>query len=82
MNTTLTTVSIAKSVHYLSIPKQKRESFSMVNVKTFYHNQLLLERFFDVFGIDNNTHKITPKSKNYTISALFLLKPLRSIVVY
>lgn len=63
MNTALTTVSIAKSVHYLSIPKQEEESFSMTNVKTLYHNQLLLERFFDVFGIDPNTHKNNPKVK-------------------
>ena len=68
MNTALTTVSIAKSVHYLSILKQERESFSMANVKTLYHNQsggvpLLLERFFDVFGIDYNTHKNNPKVK-------------------
>ena len=63
MNTALTTVSIAKSVHYLSIPKEKRESFSMANVKTLYHNQLLLERFFDVFGIDPDTYKNNPKIK-------------------
>lgn len=50
-NASLTTVSIAKSVHYLSIPKEHRESFSMADVKTIYHNQLLLERFFDVFNI-------------------------------
>ena len=63
MNTALTTVSIAKSVHYLSIQKDQREAFSMANVKTLYHNQLLLERFFDVFGIDHNTHKNNPKVK-------------------
>ena len=63
INTALTTVSIAKSVHYLSIEKEQRESFSMANVKTLYHNQLLLERFFNVFGIDHNTHKNNPKVK-------------------
>ena len=63
MNTALTTVSIAKSVHYLSIPKQEREFFSMANMRTLYRNQLLLERFFDVFGIDHNTHKSNPKVK-------------------
>lgn len=63
MNTALTTVSIAKSVHYLSITIEERDAFSMANVKTFYHNQLLLERFFDVFGIDQNTHKNNPKVK-------------------
>jgi len=57
MNTALTAVSIAKSVHYLSIPKEQREAFSMANVKILYHNQLLHERFSYVFGMDPNTHK-------------------------
>jgi Transposase DDE domain len=62
-NASLTTVSIAKSVHWLSIPKEQRESFSMADVKTIYHNQVLLERFFDVFAIDPDTHKNNPKVK-------------------
>ena len=62
-NASLTAVSIAKSAHYLAIPKQQRESFSMADVKTIYHNQLLLERFFDVFAIDPDTHKNNPKVK-------------------
>ena len=81
MNTALTTVSIAKSVHYLSIPKQERASFSMVNVKTLYHNQLLLERFLTCSVLTITRIKIIPKSKNYIISALLPLKPLYSIVV-
>lgn len=47
----------------LSMPKEERASFSMANVKTLYHNQLLLERFFEVFGIDHNTHKNNPTVK-------------------
>lgn len=35
----------------------------MANVKTIYHNHLLLDRFFDVFAIDPNTHKNNPKVK-------------------
>lgn len=62
-NASLTTVSIAKSAHWLSIPKEQRESFSMADVKTIYHNQLLLERFFDVFAMDPDTHKNNPKVK-------------------
>jgi hypothetical protein len=30
----LTTVSIAKSAHYLSLPIEEREAFSMADVKT------------------------------------------------
>ena len=35
----------------------------MSDVKTLYHNQLLLERFFEVFGIDHDKHKNNPKVK-------------------
>jgi hypothetical protein len=35
----------------------------MADVKTIYHNQLLLERFFDVFAMDPDTHKNNPKVK-------------------
>jgi hypothetical protein len=62
-NTALTTVSLAKSEHYLSLPKEKRKSFSMANVKTLYHNKLLINRFFSVLGIDSNTHLNNPKIK-------------------
>lgn len=62
-NMALTTVSIAKSAHYLNLSIEERESFSMANVKTIYHNHLLLDRFFDVFAIDPNTHKNNPKVK-------------------
>jgi hypothetical protein len=59
----LTTVSIAKSAHYLTLPIEEREAFSMADVKTIYHNKLLLDRFFDVFALDPNTHKNNPKVK-------------------
>jgi hypothetical protein len=62
-NTALTAVSIAKSAHWLALPKEQREAFSMADVKTIYHNQLLIERFFDVFAIDPDTHKNNPKVK-------------------
>ena len=62
-NTSLTTVSLAKSEYYLSLPKEERKSFSMANVKTLYHNYLLIDRFFSVLGIDPNTLKNNPKIK-------------------
>jgi len=62
-NTALTTVSLAKSEYYLSLPKDKRKSFSMANVKTLYHNELLINKFFSVLGIDPNTHLNNPKIK-------------------
>ena len=51
-NTSLTSINIAKATHWLSIPKQEREAFSMNDIKTMNHNTLLMNRFFDVFGIN------------------------------
>lgn len=62
-NMALTTISLAKSAHYLNLPIEQREAFSMSDVKTIYHNKLLIDRFFDVFGIDHDTHKNNPKVK-------------------
>jgi len=36
---------------WLSIPKEERGAFSMSDIKTMNHNRLMLNRFFDVFGI-------------------------------
>jgi hypothetical protein len=51
-NAALTAINIAKVNHWLSVPKQEREAFSMADVKTMNHNRLLLQRFIDVFGIN------------------------------
>lgn len=50
-NASLTSINIAKGIHWLSIPKKERGAFSMANIKTMNHNILMLNRFFDVFGI-------------------------------
>ncbi len=50
-NASLTSINIAKAVHWLNIPKDKRGAFSMTDIKTMNHNALMLNRFFDVFGI-------------------------------
>ena len=50
-NASLTSINIAKAVHWLSIPKEQRGAFSMSDIKTMNHNVLMLNRFFDVFGI-------------------------------
>jgi len=60
-NASLTAVSLAKAAHHLSIPKEERKSFSMFSVKAQYFNELLLNRFFEVFGIDPNSKKINAK---------------------
>jgi hypothetical protein len=53
-NLALTTINIAKTEHWLNTPKEQRGAFSMRNIKTMYHNALLLEKFF----------LMIPKSRN------------------
>ena len=60
-NASLTSINIAKVVHWLSLPKEDRKAFSMSDIKTMNHNTLLLSRFFDVFGIC----PYSTKNKNY-----------------
>jgi len=50
-NTSLTTVSLAKAVHYLNQPISKRKPFSMFSIKTQYFNEHMLDRFISAFGI-------------------------------
>lgn len=54
-NASLTTINLSKISHWLSEPKGKRGPFSMANVKTMYHNDLLIDRFIHKFGINPNT---------------------------
>jgi hypothetical protein len=56
-NTALTSINIARVCHWLNLPKEKRDAFSMADVKTLYHNMLLLQRFIDVFAINPNKTK-------------------------
>jgi hypothetical protein len=56
-NSSLTAVSVAKARHWLSIEKSKRSAFSMTDIKTINHNELLLKRFIHTFGINPNTIK-------------------------
>lgn len=60
-NASLTSINIAKAIHWLSIPKEKRAAFSMSDIKTMNHNILMLNRFFDVFGI----YPYSTKNQNY-----------------
>jgi hypothetical protein len=50
-NASLTAVNLAKAEHWLSVPKQERGAFSMADIKTMYHNILLIERFIKLFAI-------------------------------
>lgn len=64
LNVSLTTLNIAKVVHYINENKHDKP-FSMADIKTQYVNELLLNEAFDTFievsGIDPNTIKNNPK---------------------
>lgn len=63
-NMSLTAVSVAKAVHHLSIEKDLRGPFSMADIKTQYFNELMVDRFFDVFANIPNITKNHPAIKN------------------
>jgi len=66
-NVSLTSINIAKAVHWLSIPREERRAFSMADIKTMNHNMLLLNRFFDVFGI----YPYSIKNQNYVKELIY-----------
>ena len=66
-NISLTSINIARVIHWLSIPKEERKAFSMSDIKTMNHNTLLLERFIDVFGIS----PYSIKNQNYVKELIF-----------
>ena len=56
-NASLTAVNLAKVEHWLPLPKEERGAFSMADIKTLYHNDLMLKRFLGVFGINPDRPK-------------------------
>ena len=58
VNASLTTVSLAKVLHYLPIPKDEREGFSMLDVKTMYFNQYITDLIFSKLAHDLSCEKI------------------------
>ena len=56
-NTSLTAINLAKVEHWFSIPKQTRGAFSMSDVKTLYHNILILDKFIEMFAVNPNKVK-------------------------
>jgi hypothetical protein len=65
-NTALTAVNIAKITHWLTIQKQDRGAFSIADVKTIYHNKLLLDIFIEAFAINTNSKKNQNKIRQLT----------------
>ena len=57
-NLALTAVSIAKAAYYLSMPIEKRGSFSMADIKMMHMNQLMTNRIFVNLDLDLSKRKI------------------------
>jgi hypothetical protein len=62
-NASLTAINLAKVTHWLSIPKEHRKSFSLMDIKTINHNALQLDLFFDKFGINPHLPKNRKKAR-------------------
>jgi hypothetical protein len=55
LNMCLTVLNILKAAHWLNIGKDKRPPFSIADIKTQYVNELWVNKFIAMFGIDPNT---------------------------
>ncbi len=58
INLSLTNINIAKAVHYLSIPKEQRGSFSLEDIKRLSHNKLIADLIFSKLELDMSCKKI------------------------
>lgn len=61
-NLALTAINVAKFEHWIGENKQY-QAFSMADVKTLYHNQLMMERLFNIFPNQAEFIKNDPKIK-------------------
>ena len=67
INTALTVVNLAK-VNWFSNVNNHNKSFSIADYKTHFNNELMINRFISLFGINPNRHKnraIIRKLLNY-----------------
>lgn len=61
VNLSLTALSVAKATHWLPIPKEERGAFSVAELKMYYHNLAMVERFSCALGLDPNHTKNNPE---------------------
>lgn len=67
-NMSLTTINVAKIAHWITIQDKKTKEavpFSMVNIKTQYNNELLVNRFIAMFGINTRLNRNKTKIKQF-----------------
>ena len=68
VNLSLTAVSAAKAAHWLPLPKEDRGPFSMAELKNYYYNLKLVERFSEALGLNPTETKNNPKIKELLFS--------------
>jgi len=56
-NMALSAVSVAKAAVWLSLPKEKREAFSMRNIKLMFYNKTMTDKIFSNLALDLNYKK-------------------------
>jgi len=57
VNASLSSGSLAKSLHYLNVPKEDRDSFSMTDVEVMYFNQFITDFIFSKLALDMSCEK-------------------------
>lgn len=71
INLALGTVSVAKAAHWLPLEEAQRGPFSMAELKTYYHNLALLERFSVALNLNPTEIKNNPKIKELLFSTSY-----------
>ena len=68
VNLALTALSVAKVTHWLPIPKEERGAFSVAELKMYYHNLAMIDRFSCALGLDPTHTKNHPKIRELLFS--------------
>jgi hypothetical protein len=71
VNLALAAVSLAKTAHWLPQSEDQRGPFSMAELKTYYHNLALLERFSVALNLNPTEIKNNPKIKELLFSTSY-----------
>jgi hypothetical protein len=71
VNLALSAVSLAKAAHWLPVEKDERGPFSMAELKNYYYNLALVERFSVALGLNPTETKNNPKIKELLFSSSY-----------
>lgn len=71
VNLALSAVSMAKAAHWLPLDKEQRGPFSMTELKNYYYNLALVERFSIALGLNPTETKNNPKIKELLFSSSY-----------